>query len=164
MKFELLEWPSSWKLKGRKMKRSLKRGLKSRNNNLTLEIREEKSPIFIELCCLLFWDIRMNFCPFRLYVSFICWCLMLDWQRSLVRICAPYDTNHMLFFDPLQSQLTDALLFSRPVVSNSLWPCGLQHTRPPCPSPSPEVCPSLYPLRQWCHPAISSSDTLFFCS
>ena len=48
---------------------------------------------------------------------------MLDWQRSLVRICAPYGTNHMLFFDPLQSQLTNELLFSCPVVSNfvTLW-------------------------------------------
>ena len=41
---------------------------------------------------------------------------------------------------------------------------GLQHTRPPCPSPSPEVFPSSCPLHQWCHPGISSSDTLFsFC-
>ena len=34
------------------------------------------------------------------------------------------------------------LLFSRPVTSSSLWPHGVQHTRPPCPSPSPKVCPS----------------------
>ena len=39
-----------------------------------------------------------------------------------------------------------------------------QHARPPCPSPSPEVCPSSCPLHWWCHPAISSSDALFsFC-
>ena len=57
-----------------------------------------------------------------------------------------------------------SLLFSHPVVYCSLWPCGLQHTGPPCCSPSPKVCPSSYPLHQWCHPAISSSDTLFsFC-
>ena len=49
-------------------------------------------------------------------------------------------------------------------MSNSLWPHGLQHGRPLCPSPSPEVCPSSCPLHQWCHPAISSSDVLFsFC-
>ena len=40
----------------------------------------------------------------------------------------------------------------------------LQHARPLCPSPSPEVCPSKCPLHWWCHPAISSSDALFFCS
>ena len=55
------------------------------------------------------------------------------------------------------------LLFSHPVVSDSLWPHGLQHTRPPCPSPSPEVCPSSCPLHRWCCPAISCSDVLFLC-
>ena len=48
-----------------------------------------------------------------------------------------------------------------PVMSDSLWPHRLQHTRPPCPSLSPEVCQSSCPLYQWCHPAISSSDALF---
>ena len=57
-----------------------------------------------------------------------------------------------------------SLLFSCPVVSDSLQPHGLQHTRPPSPSPSPTVCPSSCSLHQWCHPAISSSDTLLsFC-
>ena len=59
------------------------------------------------------------------------------------------------------------LLFSCPVLPNSLWPHGLQHAldySTPCLSPSPEVCPSSCPLHQWSHPAISSSDTLFsFC-
>ena len=56
------------------------------------------------------------------------------------------------------------LLFSGPVVSDSLQPHGLQHTRPPCLSPSPRVCPSSGPFHWWCHPAISSSDALFsFC-
>ena len=45
-------------------------------------------------------------------------------------------------------------------MSDSLWPHGLQHFRPRCPSPSPEVCPSSSPLNQWCHPAISPSDVL----
>ena len=47
------------------------------------------------------------------------------------------------------------------VMSNSLRPHESQHARPPCPSPSPKVCPSSCPLHQWCHPAISSSDALF---
>ena len=53
------------------------------------------------------------------------------------------------------------LLFSQPIMSDFLWPHGLQLTRPLCPSPSPEVCPSSCPLHWWCHPAISSSDALF---
>ena len=41
---------------------------------------------------------------------------------------------------------------------------GRQHSRPPCPSPSPEVCPSLCSLLGWWYPTISFSDTFFsFC-
>ena len=48
---------------------------------------------------------------------------------------------------------------SSPVAQScqTLWPRGLQHTRPPCPSPSPETCSNSYPLSWWCHPTISSS-------
>ena len=42
-------------------------------------------------------------------------------------------------------------------MSNSLQPHGLQHTRPPCPSPTPGAYSNSYPLSQWCHPTISSS-------
>ena len=42
------------------------------------------------------------------------------------------------------------LLLSHPLTSNSLRPHGLQHARPPCPSPSPGVCPSLCLLHQCC--------------
>ena len=47
--------------------------------------------------------------------------------------------------------------FSRSVVSDSLRPHGLQHTRPPCPSPTPRVYSNSCPLRWWCHPTILSS-------
>ena len=47
--------------------------------------------------------------------------------------------------------------FSCSVVSNSLWPRGLQHSRLLCPSPTPEACSNSCPSSQWCHPAISSS-------
>ena len=39
----------------------------------------------------------------------------------------------------------------------TLWPHGLQHARPPCPSPTPGVYTDSCPLSWWCHPAISSS-------
>ena len=51
--------------------------------------------------------------------------------------------------------------FSHSVVSNSLWPHGLQHTRPHCPLPTPRVYPNSCPLSRWCHPAISSSVVPF---
>ena len=47
--------------------------------------------------------------------------------------------------------------FSHSAVSDSLRPHELQHTRPPCPSPSPGVHSDSCPSSQWCHPAISSS-------
>ena len=46
-------------------------------------------------------------------------------------------------------------------MSHSLWPHGLQHARPPCPSPTPRVYSNSCPLSQWCHPTISSSVVPF---
>ena len=42
-------------------------------------------------------------------------------------------------------------------MSDSLQPHGLQHARPPCPSPTPRACSNSCPSSQLCHPAISSS-------
>ena len=46
--------------------------------------------------------------------------------------------------------------FSHSIMSDSLWRHGLQHTRLPCPSPTPRACSNSC-LSQWCHPIISSS-------
>ena len=51
--------------------------------------------------------------------------------------------------------------FSCSVVSNSLQPYGLQHARPPCPSPTPRACSNSCPSSWWCHPTISSSAIPF---
>ena len=48
-------------------------------------------------------------------------------------------------------------------MSDSLWLHGLQHARPPCPSPTPRVYPNSCPLSQWCHLTISSSGIPFSC-
>ena len=61
---------------------------------------------------------------------------------------------------PVSPSATSAhllLLFSRSVVSDSLWPHGLQDTRLPCSSPCRRVCSNSCPLSQWFHPTISSS-------
>ena len=50
------------------------------------------------------------------------------------------------------------------VLSNSLWPHGLQHAMPPCPSPTSGVYSNPCPLSQWCHPTISSSVIPFSSS
>ena len=51
--------------------------------------------------------------------------------------------------------------FSRSVMSDSLRPYGLQHARPPCPSPTSGAYSNSCPLSQWCHPTISSSVVPF---
>ena len=53
------------------------------------------------------------------------------------------------------------LWFSHSVLSNSFWLQGLQHSRLPCPSPSPGACSNSCPLSPWCHQTISSSVTPF---
>ena len=53
------------------------------------------------------------------------------------------------------------LEFSRSVMSYSLRPHESQHTRPPCPSPTPGVHPNSRPSSRWCHRAISSSVVPF---
>ena len=47
--------------------------------------------------------------------------------------------------------------FSPSVISNYLWPHGLQHTRISCPPPTPRAYSNSCPSSRWCHPAISSS-------
>ena len=56
---------------------------------------------------------------------------------------------------------SSSVQFSRSVVSDSLQPYGLQHTRPPCPSSTPRVYSNSCPLSWWCHPTISSSVVPF---
>ena len=59
------------------------------------------------------------------------------------------------------NQFPTSVQFSCSVVSNSLWPHGLQHARPPYPSPTPGVYSDSCPLSQWCQPTISSSVVPF---
>ena len=53
-----------------------------------------------------------------------------------------------------------SIQFSCSVMSNFLWPHGLQHSRLPCPSPTPGAYSNSCPLRQWHHPNISSSSSV----
>ena len=57
----------------------------------------------------------------------------------------------------------NSVQFSRSVVSDSLWPHGLQYARFPCPSPTPRAYSNSRPLSQWCHLTISFSVVPFFC-
>ena len=62
-----------------------------------------------------------------------------------------------LWFRFLWQTAFSSVQFSHSVVSNSLQPHGLQHARPPCPSPTPGTYSNSCPSSWWCHPTISSS-------
>ena len=74
----------------------------------------------------------------------------------------PVTTEHWVDFLLLDSRFSfSSVQFSCSVMSDCLWPRESQHTRPPCPSPSPRVHANSRPSSQWCHPAISSSVVPF---
>ena len=80
--------------------------------------------------------------------------------RSLPQIAL---RMNKLFIIIDKDSLESKVQFSCSVMSDSLWPCGLHHTRPPCPSPTPGVYSNSCPLSQWCHPTISSPVIPFSC-
>ena len=65
-------------------------------------------------------------------------------------------TSHPDHQESVPSWRVSSVQFSRSVMSDSLWPHGLQHTRPPSPSPTPRAYSNSCPSSQWCHPTISS--------
>ena len=94
---------------------------------------------------------------------------MLQWTqegRNLFKI--PKDAPVDIILNEIRQSQKDnywmiplACSFSCSVVSNSLWSHGLQHARPPCPSPNHGACPNSCPLSQWCYPTISPSVVPF---
>ena len=88
-----------------------------------------------------------------------------SWNRQLeqVHCIAPGTPLDILWWPRCEEnpEGRGSVQFSGSVVSNSLQSHELQHTRPPCPSPTPGVHPNSCPLSQWCHPAISSSVVPF---
>ena len=56
----------------------------------------------------------------------------------------------------MRNSSVSSVQFSHSVLSDSLQPHGLQHTRPLCSPPTPGAYSNSYPLSQWCHPTISS--------
>ena len=74
-----------------------------------------------------------------------CW-----WSQKRLFVLAGKVVNYCFCYSVAKSCLT-------------LVPCGLQHTRLPCPSLSPRIGWNSCSLSRWCHPAISSSVTPFSC-
>ena len=82
---------------------------------------------------------------------------MWGWLRTEAELHIVQDNKGDYLYDFRVNNEFLLLSFSRSVVSDSLQPHGLQHTRLPCPSPSPRACSNSHPLSQWCPLTISSS-------
>ena len=81
---------------------------------------------------------------------------------DLLSLCCRCVQRYVLPTLPVpNSEVSLLLLLSCSVLSNSLQPYELQHTRLPCPSLSPRACSNSCPLSRWYHPAISCSVALF---
>ena len=101
----------------------------------------------------------------KLFVNYIGKTLTLLW-RSSADTLAKWSSaiNHIEMNVSLWMRGTQyhfwkfsSVQFSHSVMSDSLRPHGLQHTRSPCPSTTPRVYSNSCPLSWWCHPTISSS-------
>ena len=78
-------------------------------------------------------------------------------RREETNLCRRNPKDLCKYSDSRSSVQFSSVQFSRSVVSDSLRPHESQHTRPPCPSPTPGVHSDSRPSSPWCHPAISSS-------
>ena len=85
----------------------------------------------------------------------------LTWSTEKVRKISRVYLIWYIVYTYYSARVLRSVQFSRLVVSDSLWPHELQHTRPPCPSTTPGVHSNSCPSSQWCHPTISSSVVPF---
>ena len=83
-------------------------------------------------------------------------CRHSPFSKSYLKILGIYAQMNFWSYTHYRNKF-GSVQFSRSVVSDSLGPHELQHTRPPCPSQTPRVYADSCPSSRWCHPAISSS-------
>ena len=83
-------------------------------------------------------------------------CFLAYKNKNKYQICFMKPYNWLIYL-----KIQYSVQFSHSVVLDSLRPHEPQHTRPPCPSPTPGAYPNSCPLSRWCHPTISSSVVPF---
>ena len=93
------------------------------------------------------------------FLSVFFW--FLPWPRGSLHAPPQIESETCSSFSGNAPVSICSIQFSHSVVADSLWPHGLQHARPPCPSPIPGVYSNSCPLSQWCHPTVSSSVVPF---
>ena len=101
-----------------------------------------------------YWRIR------RSIRKFGGWCMYssLDYGDGFMCVCVCVWKFIKLHTSNVYSLLCNSSLLTGSVMSDSLRPCGLQHSRLPCSSPTPGACSDSCPLNWWRHPTISSSS------
>ena len=136
--------------------------------------------------CVAFW-LSSQYCKLFHYY-YICMLICFQWSLMLLLYLFRGITNHsylrwtwlirvmcvliaspagcslsLSFFSGLLISWHNNIQFSsvQSQLCPTLGPHGLQHTRPPCPSPTPGAYPNSCPLSWWCHPTISSSVVPF---
>ena len=81
--------------------------------------------------------------------------LVLSWGLGCTDKVKPLRLSTLCYFSFRAEKWS--VQFSHSVMSDSLPPHGLQHSKIPCPSPTPRACSNSCSLSRWCHPTISSS-------
>ena len=87
-------------------------------------------------------------------------------EKNMIHVTTWINLKIIMLHERSQTKTTyniSSVQFSPSIMSDSLWPHGLQHTRLPCPSPTSRACSNSCPLSWWCHPTISSSVVPFSC-
>ena len=111
---------------------------------------------FFILPVLNIWYIVISHCDFDIHFLNVQWfkyhlmLLFVIWSCFAVK-CLFMSFTHFLiwlFSFLLLSFWVLSVQFSLSVVSNCLWPHGLQHARLPCPSPAPRACSDSCPSSQ----------------
>ena len=112
---------------------------------------------------------KVSFCSILEWIHYLSVPALVTYLTSLETICVgecskPICAYQLQVWQGTFTLMLLSLLFSCSVVSDSLWPHGLQHARNPCPSPTPGACSNSWQLSQWSHPRISFSVIPFSSS
>ena len=110
----------------------------------------------LNLCSLCQWCyliISFSATPFSFCLQSFLMSGYFPWVSSLHQVASGFSASSSVL--PNNQYQFIQYQFIHSVMSDSLQPHGLQHTRLPCPGPMPGACPNSCPLSRWCHPTFS---------
>ena len=117
------------------------------------KFRKERTDVYLQLIHVIVWQKSTQYCK-----AIILQFKKNRWEEGLIFLFPRWESEAAHFLRCSYLMVThQSVQFSHSVVSDSLPSHEPQHSRPPCPSPTPGVYPNPCPLSWWCHPTISSS-------